>query len=359
MLHDKKKTIMFYSGGWTVGGIEKVTVLLANEMIARGWNVVVAFSVLQEERLLTELRKEVKVVCITSGKMLRTCVLQNDVKIILNASVRTLFFKFWTLGLKVRLYRYIHNKPNVNGRIMASVGLRRMFWVLCTKIALWGDWLLSEGVLLLSRRFEKALTDFLHVTTLSRLYVVTNPVSMKMIEIPKKENVILYVGRLEENQKKVSRIFKIWETLCTMLPNYTLEIVGDGSMRSYYEHLTENLPRVIFHGYRDPTRDYARAKCILMTSDFEGFGLVLVEAMAYGCIPIVLNTFEALEDIVEDNVTGFCLKPPFEVNSFVCKIKMLVNNEGLRYQLACNAVESSKRFTTASAVNQLEDILGN
>lgn len=60
------------------------------------------------------------------------------------------------------------------------------------------------------------------------------------------------------------------------------------------------LRNVSFEGFQNPKEYYERASILLLTSEFEGFPLVLPECMSFGVIPAVYGSYSAVYDIVED-----------------------------------------------------------
>lgn len=60
-----------------------------------------------------------------------------------------------------------------------------------------------------------------------------------------------------------------------------------------------------------------------MTSNYEGFSMVLIEAMQYGCVPFVFNSFASLPDIIDDKVNGYVITP-FDEGEYVQKIKEFI-----------------------------------
>lgn len=54
----------------------------------------------------------------------------------------------------------------------------------------------------------------------------------------------------------------------------------------------------------EPQKYYRRAKFFLMTSRYEGFPMTIIEAMQFGCIPIVYNSFSAINDIIDSGKNG-------------------------------------------------------
>lgn len=128
----------------------------------------------------------------------------------------------------------------------------------------------------------------------------------------KKEKVILFVGRMSEQQKRISSVLNIWKMVQGELPDYRLDMVGDGPDRARFENKAQEmgLQRIKFYGFKNPTEFYKRSMVSIMTSNYEGFGMVLVEAMQYGCVPFAFDTFTALHDIIDDGVNGIIIPPP-------------------------------------------------
>lgn len=75
-----------------------------------------------------------------------------------------------------------------------------------------------------------------------------------------------------------------------------------------------------------------------MTSLFEGFGLVLTEAMYYGVVPLAFNSYANVGDIINDKVNGFII-PPFDIKEYADKISSLIDNETLRLQMSEAAIK--------------------
>lgn len=171
-----------------------------------------------------------------------------------------------------------------------------------------------------------------------------------------KENVLLYVGRLEEKQKKFSRVAAMWkDALADALPDWRLEIVGDGPDRAACEASLAGVPRVVFHGFQNPAPFYAKAKILVMTSDFEGFGLVLVEAMSAGCVPVVLDSFAAVHDIIDGaNGNGVLVPAPFDKKRFAASLAALMRDTPRLAAASAAARATSRNFSIATIVDKWE-----
>lgn len=130
--------------------------------------------------------------------------------------------------------------------------------------------------------------------------------------------VVGFVGRL--NEQKGIRLFM--QNAQQLMENLDFQFVlvgtGDKDFRMFFRDLAEEFPgRVGTHLYYDdklPKHIFAGADALLMPSRFEPAGLVQMEAMRYGCIPIVRRT-GGLADTVDDYTpgtgkgTGFVFEP--------------------------------------------------
>lgn len=115
-------------------------------------------------------------------------------------------------------------------------------------------------------------------------------------------NNLIFVGRLSF-EKGVMRLLRIWERVYKFLPEYTLSIYGEGDAQVAMEnYISEhNLPRIYFKGFcRDLKNIYFDSDLLLMTSDTEGFGMVLIEAMYYGVPCISFDCPVSPKEIISD-----------------------------------------------------------
>ena len=164
---------------------------------------------------------------------------------------------------------------------------------------------------------------------------------------------ILYLGRLDYNQKRVRRVIDIWAQLELRYPDWHLTIVGDGpDMRTLRNMVKEyDLKNVFFEGFQKADKYFQRAPIMLLVSEYEGFGIVLVEAQSYGCVPIALDSYSALHDIVSNNQNGIIVDYPFQVEKFVKEISRIIEDKNLLNTCATEAIKSVDKFKLYNVVN--------
>ena len=140
---------------------------------------------------------------------------------------------------------------------------------------------------------------------------------------------IVFVGRLSA-EKGVMRLLHIWERVGKRLTEYTLSIYGDGPAKAEMEEYIDKhcLGRVVFKGFYNDLDDiYTHADLLLMTSDTEGFGMVLIEAMYYGVPCISFDCPVAPKEIIAE--AGITV-PTFDEKAYAnAVISLLADNPQL------------------------------
>jgi glycosyltransferase involved in cell wall biosynthesis len=133
---------------------------------------------------------------------------------------------------------------------------------------------------------------------------------------PTRQNLIAFVGRLVLGHKRPDLLIYAFNELAQRYPDWRCEIAGPDmshhggtSVWNYCEALLspEARARVHYHGALSPdeVRDlYRRAKVLAVPSQFESFGMVALEAMREGCVPVVADQ-TALVDVVADSELAF------------------------------------------------------
>ena len=103
----------------------------------------------------------------------------------------------------------------------------------------------------------------------------------------KDNNFTLAVGRLNDwHYKGFDLLLKAWHCIGKEHPDWYLRIVGHGDEEavSYLKSLAACIPNIEFKSHTPNIREeYQKASVFVLSSRYEGFGLVLTEAMSQGC----------------------------------------------------------------------------
>ncbi len=190
-----------------------------------------------------------------------------------------------------------------------------------------------------------------------KLVQIYNPVILPNVcyKEEKKENIVLFIGRIEK-VKRVDLLLRAWSKI--KAKSWKLLIVGDGEKRLEMEELAKklNLGNVEFLGYRLNVENfYKKAKIFLMSSEHEGFPNTLIEAMSYGVVPVAYPCPTGPKEIIKDGEDGL-LAQYLNVEDLVKKIEYLIENEEVRAQMAKKAIENVKRFSIDKIVDKWMDL---
>lgn len=143
---------------------------------------------------------------------------------------------------------------------------------------------------------------------------------------------------------------------------WRLTIVGDGEDRANLEgHVKAlGLKHVSFEGFKSPIDYYKQASIFMLTSDFEGFPLVLAECMSFGVFPIVYNSYAAVGDIISDGKDGivvpFCAEG-YKADIAAQMVAKIMKKVFLRNDMAMAAIENSKHYSLDEIYNKWLSIM--
>ncbi|MEA1993391.1 MAG: glycosyltransferase family 4 protein [Euryarchaeota archaeon] len=122
-------------------------------------------------------------------------------------------------------------------------------------------------------------------------------------------------------------------------------IVGDGPERLRLEALGGT-----FFGYRSDTEEILnKSKVLVLPSKKEGFGIVLLEAMACGT-PVIARDIPGVNEIVKDRYNGLLFKKDSELNLLINKI---IKKRNLREKLVENGLKTVKNFGWAKTAGKV------
>jgi glycosyltransferase involved in cell wall biosynthesis len=139
---------------------------------------------------------------------------------------------------------------------------------------------------------------------------------------------ISFIGHIGEN-KGADYLPEIFGLVVKRFPEVDIQIVGNGYMQAFLENqFAEKGINVTFVGYVRSERVakiLQETDILLLPSRVEGFGLIIVEAMLCGTVPVVSRLMGITDDIVEDGVTGTLVESG-NVEGFANAIASLIEN---------------------------------
>ena len=146
---------------------------------------------------------------------------------------------------------------------------------------------------------------------------------------------VIAVGRYsyEKGYDMLLRIWSIVEKRCT---DWHLDVFGMGDPTPYVKMMTElSIDKSRCHlnaSLADVSKEYVRSSILVQPSRFEGFGLVVVEAMAFGLPVVAFDCENGPRTILSDGVEGFLI-PTFDEEMFAKRIVDLANDIQTRVQM--------------------------
>lgn len=220
----------------------------------------------------------------------------------------------------------------------------------------------SSKYILLSNKYIPIFKKINHLQNDSKLQAISNPLSFpeqKDVNFQEKKAQVLIVGRFSESEKRFLLALKVWKEFNNqnISNRWELIIVGFGKDENIYkEYVRRNkLSNVRFVGKQDPFEYYKKASIFLMTSAFEGFPLTLIEAQQLGVVPIVMDSFPSLHDIIINDYNGIIVNNN-DVKAMCLALKDLTANQEKRKYLAVNGLSYINKFSVANIAQQWEDL---
>lgn len=188
------------------------------------------------------------------------------------------------------------------------------------------------------------------------LKVIPNPLPLyldKLSGCKRKEGRIISVGRLA-TEKRYDRLINAFAILADKYPLWYIDIYGDGPEEKNLQGIIEKkglMGRINIH---EPTsqiyKEYESSQMLVLSSDLESFGLVLIEAMACGTPVVSVNCPHGPSEIIEDRETG--LLSEMNEDDLAVKMEWMMVHEKER-------IEMGKRAHLAVAKYKKELIMNN
>lgn len=182
---------------------------------------------------------------------------------------------------------------------------------------------------------------------LTNVSVIPDPIPLSLpISHGTNTKRVITIGRYAY-QKGYDLLLQAWAEVEKHYTDWILEIYGMGDQTSYRQmmmNLGIDTNRCLLNGPVDDVRQvYKDSSIFVLSSRFEGFGLVLVEAMASGLSVVSFDCPAGPDEIITDGYDGL-LAPSGDVKILAKKLMLLMADENLRTRLSQNACQSAQRY---------------
>ena len=224
--------------------------------------------------------------------------------------------------------------------------------------------LFNKKVIAISQSVKKSLTKFELVPS-KKIFVLPNGIDYQKFYKSAfskhysndKPMIIGTVCRLEP-QKGLSYLLLAMKIILAKFPEIRLEIVGDGSLSGELQDLSQNLGisnSVFFFGkFAEVIPFYNRMDIFILPSLYEGFGIVLLEAMASG-VPVVATNVDGIKEVVEDGKSGI-LVPPKNPEAIAKAVTRIIEDTQLQNDLVEEGFNRARLFDIQEHLLKLENL---
>lgn len=350
--------VMFASGSMQGGGAERVVSTLANELVKRGITVSVLVvrgaSVYEmDDRIcLVPLFREDEITGSIGNKITRRFsfwprliaavkAVGPDVIIPVHGGGWNAKFVLLAKALGVKVIAAEHISHTVKARQPMRLIERRWAYR-------WAD-----ALTVLTR------SDFEHYSAhLKHVELLPNPAGFPCSDEPNARfRVLLAAGRLDSwHHKGFDTLLNAFARVATKHPDWRLQLAGTGDGgKAHLTGLAKHLgisERVDFLGFRnDIEKVMHRSEVFVLSSRYEGFGMVLVEAMSQGCACVSFDCEAGPSDIIEHEVDGLLVENQNLV-ALTCALERVMADEPLRARLSIGARAKALRYAPLSITDR-------
>jgi glycosyltransferase involved in cell wall biosynthesis len=367
MINKPLKLVYLTPALYMAGGVERVLTLKANYFAEHfGYDITIILTEGCDKPLFYKLSDKIKVINLNIGfEELWTC---SFVKKILVYLKRQRQFKKAltkelmsirpdvTVSLLRREINFINNIPDGSckiGELHINRANYRNFR--------------TQNVGIVKRLFAKFWSHNLvaHLRRLDKLVVLTEKDREAWVELdnvvaipdplslyPKKvspltEKRVVAVARYS-HEKGIDLLLQAWAIAEKHALGWRLDVYGDGD-RTSYNQLIENLhidrSRCELHGRTDNVEtEYVNSSIFVLSSRFEGFGMVLTEAMACGLPVVSFDCPWGPRSIINDSADGLLVENG-NVEALADGLIRLIGDDDLRRRMAANGIKNVQRFS--------------
>lgn len=173
--------------------------------------------------------------------------------------------------------------------------------------------------------------------------------------------IALAVGRLSP-QKGFDRLIDCWKLVAAAKPGWKLHIRGEGELENQLRARIEEHQlgaQVLLPGNTDRVQDdYLNSSLLVMSSRYEGFPMVLVEAASFGLPLVAFDCKHGPADIIRDGWNGYLI-PGGDIRLMAEKLIALMDTPALRKEMGQHARDTSRLFSLDTIMQQWTTLFSN
>ena len=369
--------ILIFIGSLTVGGAERVVVALSRYLVNQGYSVTVVtmngmerdFYTLDDRvrrtclGLAGENKGIVKITANIRRVMALRAVIKNEQPDVVLGMMTTeaILSILACLGLSTKVVVSERNYPDQKEVVTQWRILRKIIYGF------------ADGHV---AQTEKASQWLKEHTRSKTVVVIPNSIkwpipSAKPVIDPSEllkadDKIILAVGSLSR-QKGFDLLVEAFSGICSEHPDWKLVILGEQGDKNSEKHQRKKIERQVkesglsgrvhIPGRVGNVGDwYQRANLFVLSSRYEGFPNVVLEAMVAGCPCIAFDCDTGPRDIIENGVNGI-LVPAGDIKALACEMETLMKDSEVRSILGSRAVQVRERFAEDRVLGMWENLI--
>lgn len=191
-----------------------------------------------------------------------------------------------------------------------------------------------------------------------RVEIIPNFSNMSISKLSDCESKrVIAIGRLEW-QKRYDCLIDIWTLVSNNHPDWILDIYGEGAMETELKNAIKEkrLSNISIHPYtKNISMEYANSSICVLTSRFEGFSLVLLEAMRHGVPCVTFDCPYGPKDLIDHDKCGYVVENG-NINVFADKLNYLMDHPEVRKSFSIAAVNKVKSYHVDTIMKQWKSL---
>ena len=369
MLETTKKLKLVYitPALYMAGGVERVLTLKANYFAEQfGYDITIILTEGKDKPLFYPLSDKIKAVNLNIGfEELWTCSFAKKIFIYLkkqrkfkNALTKELMRirPDITISLLRREINFINDikdgsrkigEMHINRANYRNYNTERVSLLKKLFAKFWSSNLLHhlqklDKLVVLTERDRESWVELSNVVTIPDPLSLSPTTSSSLTE-----KRVVSIARYS-HEKGIDLLLKAWSMVQKQISDWRLDVYGDGD-RTHYEQLVDELQidreRCCLHARTDDVeKEYRISSIFVLSSRFEGFGMVLTEAMACGLPVVAFDCPWGPRSIITDGDDGLLVENG-NVEALADSLVRLMGDAALRQRMAANGIKNVQRFS--------------
>lgn len=344
------------------GGMQRVLSVKTDYLVKKGYDITIAVTNTDDDEILYDFNSQIKIVAVFPNKnrlfyfssykkhiRKLTNNISPDIVIVCDNGLKgfliPMILKKYPLVYERHGSRFIEEKEVSKSiiNIFKKIGINYVAGYMASKFNAF-----------------VVLTDTAKMEwKLSNIFVIPNPIWFQGKNISSlNNNIAIAVGR-HTYEKGYDRMFEIWSKIIQKHPDWILNIYGKENPDCDLKSLAKKFNIIKNVSFKKTMNNiveaYAESSVCLLTSRSEGFGMVLVEAMACGVPCVAYDCPVGPSDIITDGFNGFLIKDG-DANTFVDRLNHIIEDKKHRVKLGTQAKDSIKKFDLDLVMSRWENL---